>query len=254
MSIGTVDGRPVPVGALEDRLAAMYTSRAAGTLPAQGSGERRRVRRWVAQLLLTEELVRAEARSLGVTGGADVVIGPATTGSLSAAVLANLPLARALLHRVTADVAVTDEDVRAYYERNPDRWARPARVQLRHVLAADEEAAATADPARGEVWDRAVADLPRPLAAAVLAATPGEVIGPVRSPFGWHIAQVLTLTPAGRAGAEEMRGAIGGELADAARAEFFDRWLERRRREIVVVEPGFEHPGDPTQPDFSHHH
>lgn len=247
MSLGTVAGRPVPVAVLNERLTTMYTSRAAATLPVEGSGEWRRLRRWVAQLLLTEELVRTEAAERGIVGDG-TVSGSATTGSLSAAVLATLPLARALHDRITADVTVSDVDVRAYYDRNPDRWVTRERVRLRHVLSRD------ADPAGGELWERAVDDLPRPLAAVVRTAAPGDVVGPVESPFGWHTALVLDHTPGGRIPFERTRPAIAAELLAAARAEWFDRWLERRRRETVTSAHGYEHPGNPAQPDFAHHH
>jgi [acyl-carrier-protein] S-malonyltransferase len=261
--IGTVAGRGVPAELLEQRLSAMYASPAAVALPARGDMEWRRLRRWVAQLLLTEALVRAEADRLGVTAEAappaDVAeaVRLAATGSLAAAVLSAQPLARALFDRVSTDIDVDESAVRAYYDRNPDRWRQPARCRLRHLLADDEDGARRAIDrldGEGEVWSRPVDDLPRPLGAAIAGAEPGTVVGPVASPFGWHVVRVDELRPAGIAPYDEVRPGIADTLRKSAQADYFERWLERRRREQVEVAEGYEHPGSPNQPDFAHHH
>lgn len=261
--IGTVAGRGVPAELLEQRLTAMYASPAAVALPARGDMEWRRLRRWVAQLLLTEALVRAEADRLGVTAGsappADVAeaVRLAATGSLAAAALSAQPLARALFDRVGRDIDVDESAVRAYYDRNPDRWRRPARCRLRHLLADDENGARRAIDRldrEGEIWSRPVDDLPRPLGAAILGSEPGAVVGPVASPFGWHVVRVDEVRPAEVAPYEEVRPGIADTLRKSAQADYFERWLERRRREQVDVAEGYEHPGSPNQPDFAHHH
>jgi [acyl-carrier-protein] S-malonyltransferase len=261
--IGTVAGRGVPAELLEQRLAAMYASPAAVALPARGDMEWRRLRRWVAQLLLTEALVRAEADRLGVTAEAappaDVAeaVRLAATGSLAAVALSAQPLARALFDRVSREIDVDESAVRAYYDRNPDRWRRPARCRLRHLLADDEDGARRAIDRldrEGEVWSRAVDDLPHPIGAAIAGAEPGAVIGPVASAFGWHVVRVDELRPAGITPYDEVRPGIADTLRKSAQADYFERWLERRRREQVEVAEGYEHPGSPNQPDFAHHH
>lgn len=43
-------------------------------------------------------------------------------------------------------------------------------------------------------------------------------------------------------------------LRGAARRRAFRIWLEQRRAELVWLAPGYEHPGDPRQPDNVHRH
>lgn len=50
------------------------------------------------------------------------------------------------------------------------------------------------------------------------------------------------------------RAAIEKDLAQAARERAFNRWLDQRHAELVRLEPGFEHPADPHQPDADHRH
>ncbi len=43
-------------------------------------------------------------------------------------------------------------------------------------------------------------------------------------------------------------------LRHGERLREFARWLDRRRSESLRHAPGFEHPGDPSQPDNTHRH
>jgi [acyl-carrier-protein] S-malonyltransferase len=52
----------------------------------------------------------------------------------------------------------------------------------------------------------------------------------------------------------EVRDAIAAELRAAARRRAFATWLDGRRAELVRLAPGYEHPGDPRQPDNTHKH
>jgi [acyl-carrier-protein] S-malonyltransferase len=52
----------------------------------------------------------------------------------------------------------------------------------------------------------------------------------------------------------EARERIVAELAGAARRHAFVSWVERARRDRVVLREGYEHPADPRQPDNTHRH
>ncbi len=53
---------------------------------------------------------------------------------------------------------------------------------------------------------------------------------------------------------EQVRSAIAELLLGAARRRAFRTWLDSRRAELVELAPGYEHPGDPRQPDNTHRH
>lgn len=53
---------------------------------------------------------------------------------------------------------------------------------------------------------------------------------------------------------EQVRPAIAAHLLAAARRRAFRRWLDARCAELVDLAPGYEHPGDPRQPDNTHRH
>jgi [acyl-carrier-protein] S-malonyltransferase len=198
----TVCGVPVSVDEVDAREAGLRGTQLASSLPRRGTSEGRQLRRWLTQLLVTERVVATEAAAHGLTpDGAppeDALL-PDTTarleiGSVAAAVLAQ-PLARALFMSVTACVDVTDDDVAAYHQRNPLRFA-----------------------ARPDAW------------------------------HGWR----APATDAPRL--DEVRALVGEYLRSAARRRAFRLWLDERCAALVQLAPGYEHPGDPRQPDNTHRH
>ncbi len=53
---------------------------------------------------------------------------------------------------------------------------------------------------------------------------------------------------------DEVKAAIVEHLRGAARRRAFRVWLDARRAALVQLAPGYEHPGDPRQPDNIHRH
>lgn len=53
---------------------------------------------------------------------------------------------------------------------------------------------------------------------------------------------------------ETVRTAIATHLLAAARRREYRRWLDARCARIAVLAEGYEHPGDPRQPDNTHRH
>ena len=65
---------------------------------------------------------------------------------------------------------------------------------------------------------------------------------------GWRTATVHA-PPLGA-----VRALIVEHLRGAARRRAFRLWLDARCAELVRLAPGYEHPGDPRQPDNTHRH
>ena len=53
---------------------------------------------------------------------------------------------------------------------------------------------------------------------------------------------------------DEAAPAIAAHLLAAARRRAYRRWLDARCAEVAVLAQGYEHPGDPRQPDNTHRH
>jgi [acyl-carrier-protein] S-malonyltransferase len=237
--VATVAGEPISSERVDRRLAELRRGPRARHIPPDGGGGSPDVRRWVVQQLVMEAVLAHEARAAGI---ADVA---------------------SLVAHVTAEVAVSELDTHAYYDRNPDLYHHAAARTVRHVLVSDEATAVEA-AARlvseagatqpGESQDVRRGELSGLLEDAIFAAEVGAVVGPIRTELGWHVARIEAATAPFVTPFEEARPAIEDELLVAARARGFDEWLEGRRAALVVVEPGFEHPGHPRHGVSSHRH
>lgn len=196
-----VGGQPVSIADVDEREHSLRSGVQPAALPRAGTSEGRQLRRWLTQLLVTEAVVRVEAARLGVRDAGAPSLGELLPdaaarleiGSVTAATLSD-PLARALFAEVTADVAVSDEEIAGYHRRNPMRFARGT-----------------------------------------------------RSEHGWR---VFGEPPP----LEAVREAIAAHLLAAARRRGFRDWLDARRADLVELAAGYEHPGDPRQPDNVHRH
>jgi [acyl-carrier-protein] S-malonyltransferase len=261
--VATVGGRRIPVSRLEARIAEARRGPRGRHMPPDGAAPSATLRRWIVRELVTEEVLRLEARSEGIENDAS-----------------RAPSRRAiarLVDLVTGSVTVPENEIRAYYERNSDLYRRPEVRRVRHVLVGD---AATADEvvrrleageameevARsvsthpgsegngGELRDLRRGELAGPLEDALFAADIGAIVGPYETEHGWHVARVEACVSASTVPYPDVREAIEAELLVAARGRAFEEWLEGRRQALAIVEPDFAHPADPVHGIPSHRH
>jgi [acyl-carrier-protein] S-malonyltransferase len=237
--VATVAGRPITVSVLVAKVAEVRRGPRGRHLPPESAAlESTRTARWLVQELVTEAVLDHEVRAAGLGGRS-----PATIV--------------ALVERVTAGVTVRDAEVRAYYDRNSDLYFEPEVRVVRHAVVRDSgaaEAMVRSGVIDGDELDVRRGELAGPLEDALFAAGVGDVVGPIRTEHGWHVARVDAVQAASVAPFADVRAAIHAELLAAARARAFGEWLEARRRALAVVEPAYAHPGDPINGLPSHRH
>jgi [acyl-carrier-protein] S-malonyltransferase len=120
--------------------------------------------------------------------------------------------------------------------------------------------------ARLEVGSIAAAALADPLARALFAEVtavvqvtdddvadyhvrnPLRFAAPRRDRRGWRDPSIVGPP------LQQVQSAIAEHLRGAARRRAFRVWLDARRAALVQLAPGYEHPGDPRQPDNTHRH
>lgn len=232
MIAAIVDGVPLPAEQVLDRLGAMRRGPAAALLPQQSTAEGRQLVRWLTQIVVTERVLCDEADRLGLVEADEPwPLDPTARvqlGSALAAALDGNPLARAAARSITAG-AVADPEP-------PDEEG--VRV-LRWVTSSGP-----AGPDNGgRRWPLEVDSLPQEAAALIARSAAGErvVCGSVSYELGdW----VAPLPPV-----ERSYDAVG-----AARNLALMRWVDERIAAVVTLQPGFEHPGDISQPDHTHRH
>jgi parvulin-like peptidyl-prolyl isomerase len=165
-----------------------------------------------------------------------------------------------------ADIATpTDDELRALLDAEPERFAEPDRVTLRHVFLdpgnredVDADAAAllaslragTADPDAASdsrlmpatFEDAALGEVRRALGDSFADAIPtlpiGEWAGPVRSGFGVHLVRVSSRIPGRVPPLEDVRADVEREWMARRRERLEQELVEALRdRYIVEIEP-----------------
>ena len=254
-AVAWVSGNPVDVSEVDSLESGLRAGPVGPTLPREHTSEGRQLRRWLVQVLVAERIVAAEAaaRGLGDVADADApalfALAPDRAamlglGSVAADLLTRSPLARRVFVAVTEDVAVAAAAVARFHERNPERFRVPEERVVTH--ASGDAAPRRRVLRRGE--------LTGPVEDAVFAANAGDAVGPVRDPLGTHTVVVEEVRPARTRPLAEARDEITAHLLAAARRQAFTIWLDQRVAAAVELAPGFEHPGDPGQPDNTHRH
>lgn len=142
--------------------------------------------------------------------------------------------------------------------------AREAR-ELDDAPAPSERDVVPDTVARMELGSVAAAILREPLARSLFAAVTADVVVPEAVVVDYHARNPTRFATAARgadgwqrsapaAPFEEVRAAIVAHLLAAAKRRAFRRWLDARCAALVELSPGYEHPGDPRQPDNTHRH
>jgi [acyl-carrier-protein] S-malonyltransferase len=129
-----------------------------------------------------------------------------------------------------------------------------------------EEQVLPDNSARLEIGSVAAATLGDPLSRAMFAhvtarvdVTDAEVAdyharNPLRFATSMEAGKGWRTTVLGAPPLTAVRAVIREHLLGAARRRAFRRWLDARCAELVRLAPGYEHPGDPRQPDNTHRH
>jgi [acyl-carrier-protein] S-malonyltransferase len=141
-----------------------------------------------------------------------------------------------------AALGVTARDAPSEAELLPDTTAR---LEIGSIAAA-----ALSDPCARALFARVTAtvDVSDDEVTGYHVRNPLRFAAPRSDRRGWR-APAVVAPPL-----HEVRTVIADHLRAAARRRAFRVWLDERRAELVRLAPGYEHPGDPRQPDNTHRH
>jgi parvulin-like peptidyl-prolyl isomerase len=168
------------------------------------------------------------------------------------------------VERLTRDLRpVPGEEVERFYRANPEQFRTPEVIHARHIVknavdAPDE--ASMLEPLReakreldggadfGDVADR-FSDCPgdggdlgwfprgrmvESFETVVRRLQPGETSEIFPTEFGYHIAQLLDLRPAGTAPLEEVREGIAGRLLEERKRTEVERFVDELKERAVI--------------------
>jgi len=159
-------------------------------------------------------------------------------------------------NEIAANVSVSEQDLKESYDLNSDRYLQDEQRQARHILVlfGDDEDAAEAEASElfgraesGESFEDLARDnsqdggtapnggdlgvltrtqLPGELGGTIFSMNEGEIVGPIKSEFGYHVVRLDRILERGPLPLEQVRGELTSELQEQ-KAESLFRESER---------------------------
>jgi peptidyl-prolyl cis-trans isomerase C len=252
----------------EQQLVQMATQRVVEqTLLAQ---EAKRTNIQQNELRLAEMMQAVEKQA----GGREALESNLATFGMSyeqlATFIREMELSRALIEKqINPTIQVSDEEVKAFYEENPQLFDAEAQVRARHIifnagLNADAKTVAAARAKADAARQRALAgedfaelahelsegpsapnggdlgfftrgQVPPTFAAASFALEPGEISPVVRTDYGLHVIKVEEKLPARRLPLDEVLEHVRGMLVQEKTGEKVAKLVESLANEATVV-------------------
>lgn len=154
------------------------------------------------------------------------------------------------------DVAVSDEEAKAYYDANEDQFLNGETVQAKHILvdeedkcqdilemitagektfedAAKEFSTCPSSQKGGDLGTFGKGQMVKEFEDAAFAAEIGHVVGPVKTQFGYHLIQVDQKTEAQASIFEEIADSIKSNLIQQKRNEVYAQKIAELKEKYV---------------------
>lgn len=165
-------------------------------------------------------------------------------------------LAQMAMTESMKDVQVTDEEAKAFYDANPKQFEKGATVSAKHILVAEEAAAseilaaiqsgekAFEDAAResstcpsgaqgGDLGEFSRGQMVKEFEDAAFDAEIGQIVGPVKTQFGYHLIKVEKKNDAAQTPFEEVAAQIKQNLMNQKRNERYSEKVAELKEKYV---------------------
>lgn len=169
---------------------------------------------------------------------------------------------------ITKNIKVSDADVRAYYEANKQTYNRPKQYKASHILikvnpASNKEERVALEKKASDLAKRAKAnedfynlayynsdDRSKYVGGdigyfhegqtvlefedALKTMKPGEIAGPIKSMYGWHIIKLVELNEARQLEFDDVKARIREKLEKDARETLYANWMNSLKSKYPV--------------------
>ena len=150
---------------------------------------------------------------------------------------------------------LSDEALRKIYDANPALHQVGERVKVSHMLFRDKaraleilrrvkagepfetlmkEVASTNGEVAADLGEIERGNFVKEFEEAAFATEPGEVTGPVKTTYGYHVIKVYAKSPAGTISFEEMKPKLLAEQREQAARDAFDGLIADLRKQATV--------------------
>lgn len=159
----------------------------------------------------------------------------------------------------TKDVTISDAEIKDYYDKNKDTLGTPEQIHARHILVKDEAKAKelteklkanpndfeklakenSEDPGSkdkgGDLGTFGKGAMVAEFETAAFAAKTNEIVGPVKSEFGYHIIQVLEHQEAKVPTLDEVKAKITDTLKEQKAIPYADLMKQLYAKEKITI-------------------
>ena len=162
-----------------------------------------------------------------------------------------------VMEKVSEDMkAVSFQEIKAYYDENPEEFKQAAGVKFRQIVTSTKEeaeavlkrlregedmaavAVTTAmKPGMEEVGEPtwiAEDSLEESMKKAVSSLKEGEISGVVKTPYGFHVLEVLEKRPEAMKTLPEALAEIEAKLSSKRKEAFYRQWIQNLRETFPV--------------------
>jgi peptidyl-prolyl cis-trans isomerase C len=153
-----------------------------------------------------------------------------------------------VLEALLRDVAekapgLSDEALRKIYDEDPALHQVGERARVSHMLFRDKDRALEIlrRAKEGEPFESLMKEVAgrngeaaADLGEIAFATPPGEVTGPVKTTYGYHVIKVYSKSPAGAVSFEEMKPKLVAEQREQAQREAFEGLIAGLRKQATV--------------------
>lgn len=161
--------------------------------------------------------------------------------------------------KVTADLVVSDDEVKDYYDKNKQMFEQQAGIQMYHILVADEATArevlnklkagedwnklasaySTDDTNKNQGGDLGVVNESKNFVeefkTAALKLKPGELTQePVKTQFGYHIIKAGEAKPASIVPLEQVKDTIKAQLEQDKKDKDFSKYIDNLKKKAEI--------------------
>jgi peptidyl-prolyl cis-trans isomerase C len=171
----------------------------------------------------------------------------------------NLPVQK-VQEKVSGNAEPTDEEIQKYYEQNKEaQYTTPEQVCVRHILFNKDQKQKAEDVKKqledggdfaklakqysqdpgsaengGDLGCFGKGETVPSFEEAAFGARVGEILGPVKTEFGYHILEVTEKKPKQTRPLSEVEPQIRSQLASQEQSEAFSKWLDEQKKQRDV--------------------
>ena len=176
-----------------------------------------------------------------------------------AAIIANAKrdiLAQLAMREVLRGIEISEEEMKEYYEANKQSYAKGATVSAKHILVASEEkcneilasinsgekvfevaaqenSTCPSGQKGGDLGEFGKGQMVKEFEEAAFAAEIGQVVGPVKTQFGYHLIKVEKKNEATTAAFEEVKESIRRMLLQQKQNQVYNEAVAELKEKYV---------------------